>query len=187
MRPGVRSRALSADQKGRRRPGLGLNCIAGFLYLFAQELVYLGLAYWLVRLPAGRLSLLAISDHGRVPRALGLAFVWLAARDFFYYWLHRMQHASKWLWAEYALHHADEHVNVTTTIRQHWLDGVLTVFFVNVPPLLLLRPPLITLPVMAWLVSLPNLTTHMNFRFGPRTTNRDRENTPRPAWPQERG
>lgn len=146
--------------------GLVLNCVVGFSFFLVKELTLLSLAFVFVQLPQGRISALAVSDGGNVAKALGLAFIWLAMRDFFYYWLHRLQHASKWLWAEHALHHADDHLNVTTSFRHHWLETPLTVVFVNVPLMLLLRPPIITLTVVASILSMTEFTNHMNLRIG---------------------
>lgn len=143
--------------------GLLLNCTVGFFFVFIQNLALLVLASLLMHAP-GRIS--AFADGGNVAKAFGLSFYWLATRDFFYYWLHRLQHGTKWLWAEHALHHADEHVNVTTSVRHHWLETPLQVVFVDAPLLLLLRPPIITIAVIAWLLSLIQFTNHMNFRFG---------------------
>jgi sterol desaturase/sphingolipid hydroxylase (fatty acid hydroxylase superfamily) len=146
-------------------PGVVLNCIVGFFFLFVKELTLLGLPFLLVRLPSG-LILSFPSDGGNIVRSVGLVFAWLAMRDFFYYWMHRLQHGSKWLWAEHALHHSDEHVSATTSIRNHWLETPLTVALVNIPMLLLLRPPVITLALVASILSLTEFTNHMNFRFG---------------------
>jgi sterol desaturase/sphingolipid hydroxylase (fatty acid hydroxylase superfamily) len=146
--------------------GLLLNCIVGLFFLFVQELSFLALAFLLVHPRLGLISLFAVSDGGNIPKAFCLAFFWLAMRDFFYYWLHRLQHASKWLWAEHALHHSDEHVNVTTSVRHHWLEMPMTIILVNVPLLLLLRPPVITLTFVGAILSLTEFSNHMNFQFG---------------------
>jgi sterol desaturase/sphingolipid hydroxylase (fatty acid hydroxylase superfamily) len=92
----------------------------------------------------------------------------LATHDFFYYWLHRLQHTSKWLWAEHELHHTDEHVNVTTSWRHHWLDTVLQPLFI-LPPVLLLFNPVVG--TVIWVIVLSKLMVyfvHLNspIRFG---------------------
>jgi sterol desaturase/sphingolipid hydroxylase (fatty acid hydroxylase superfamily) len=69
-----------------------------------------------------------------------LSCVAIAGQDFFYYWLHRLQHTSRWLWAQHELHHTDEHVNVTTSYRHHWLETVLLPLFVVAPIFLLFNP-----------------------------------------------
>jgi sterol desaturase/sphingolipid hydroxylase (fatty acid hydroxylase superfamily) len=146
--------------------GLLLNCTVGFSFVFVQNLALLVLASLLVHVPPGRFSAFALSDGGNIAKAFALSFCWLATRDLLYYWLHRLQHGSKWLWAEHALHHADEHMNVTTSVRHHWLETPLQVVFVDGPLLLLLHPPIITITLVAWLLSLIQFTNHMNFRFG---------------------
>jgi sterol desaturase/sphingolipid hydroxylase (fatty acid hydroxylase superfamily) len=65
--------------------------------------------------------------------------VFLLIYDFFYYWWHRAQHATPWLWAVHELHHAERHVNVTTSARHHWLEESIRVFVVLLPMSLLFR------------------------------------------------
>lgn len=146
--------------------GMLLNCIVGLCFLFVQEFSYLALAFFVVHPRPGLISLAALSDGGNIIKGFGFAFFWLAARDFFYYWLHRLQHASKWLWAEHALHHSDEHVNVTTSLRHHWLEMPITIILVNVPLILLFRPPVVTLAFVGGILSLTEFSNHMNFKFG---------------------
>ena len=59
-------------------------------------------------------------------------FAWLFCYDFFYYWMHRLQH-SRWLWPAHALHHADPSLNATTTFRDHWIDDFIRLALVYVP------------------------------------------------------
>lgn len=146
--------------------GLLVNCVAGFFYLFGVTLSSLIVGSLLLHVQVGRISAFAVSDGGSLAKAFGLSFCVMAMRDFFYYWFHRLQHRSKWLWAEHALHHADEHMNITTSVRHHWLEGPLDAVFVSVPFLLLFRPPIITLGLVAVAVSMVATTNHMNLRFG---------------------
>jgi sterol desaturase/sphingolipid hydroxylase (fatty acid hydroxylase superfamily) len=78
-----------------------------------------------------------IHFHGGAFEILALSCLAVAAHDFFYYWLHRLQHSSKWLWAEHELHHSDEQVNVTTSWRHHWIETILQPLFI-LPPVFLL-------------------------------------------------
>jgi sterol desaturase/sphingolipid hydroxylase (fatty acid hydroxylase superfamily) len=92
----------------------------------------------------------------------------IVTQDFLYYWLHRLQHSSKWLWAEHELHHSDEHVNVTTSWRHHWLETVLQPLFILPIVFLLFDPPL---GGFIWVILLWKLMTyfvHLNspIRFG---------------------
>jgi sterol desaturase/sphingolipid hydroxylase (fatty acid hydroxylase superfamily) len=53
--------------------------------------------------------------------------------DFFYYWMHRLQHAVPALWQQHKLHHSDGSVNVTTAHRHHWLEEPLRLVCILVP------------------------------------------------------
>jgi len=90
------------------------------------------------------------SDLIRYAMLLLIAFLPLLAYDFFYYWFHRLQHASSWLWAQHKLHHSDEALNVTTTFRHNWLEDFFKILLVAVPVALFLRIH----PVQAGLVAL---------------------------------
>ena len=48
----------------------------------------------------------------------GALLVW----DFIYYWNHRIQHESRWLWAIHVVHHSSEHYNLSTALRQPVAD-----------------------------------------------------------------
>ena len=61
----------------------------------------------------------------------GLAY--LLIFDFFYYWFHRLQHTVPVFWLQHKLHHSDPAVNVTTTMRHHWLEEPLRIFFMTLP------------------------------------------------------
>ncbi|HEX5312978.1 sterol desaturase family protein [Aquabacterium sp.] len=41
--------------------------------------------------------------------------------EFCYYWFHRASHRIRWFWAAHVVHHASEHMNFTTAMRQSWL------------------------------------------------------------------
>ena len=65
--------------------------------------------------------------------------VFMLIYDFFYYWWHRAQHATSWLWAVHELHHSERHLNVTTSARHHWLEESIRLFLVLLPMGLLFR------------------------------------------------
>ena len=61
----------------------------------------------------------------------GLAY--LLIFDFAYYWFHRAQHTLPVLWAQHKLHHSDPALNVTTSLRHHWLEEPFRVLFMALP------------------------------------------------------
>ena len=93
----------------------------GNISLFVMAL----LMTWLVPLLSGLGAAKLAADHGwgllhliALPPVLALAasFVLL---DFFAYWTHRLMHKIPLLWRLHALHHSDNDLDVTTTIRHH--------------------------------------------------------------------
>ena len=70
------------------------------------------------------------------PTALQFA-IGLLLLDFFAYVVHVLMHKSPLLWRLHRVHHSDRHVDVTTTFRQHPLEGVLRFAFTAAPALLL--------------------------------------------------
>lgn len=145
-------------------PGVRLNYVIGYFFLVGQELASIAMGVVLARSWHGLVAL--GSDGGSLGKAILFALPWLAARDFFYYWFHRLQHRSPWFWAQHALHHSEENLNATTTVRHHWLEMPLTAIFVYFPLALLFKPPATTYPIVAVVVSWLGLTNHLNLRFG---------------------
>jgi len=148
-------------------PAMTLNCMAGFFFL-ASEAVSSFIVFSIFARFSwhGLFSILALPDRGNAIRALWLAFTWLAIRDFFYYWLHRLQHKSKWLWAEHELHHSDESLNITTSVRHHWLEMPINTIFVTAPFVYLIQPPVLTVPLVLFFSGMVGTLIHMNVRIG---------------------
>jgi sterol desaturase/sphingolipid hydroxylase (fatty acid hydroxylase superfamily) len=44
--------------------------------------------------------------------------------DAIYYWNHRFNHESRWLWAMHVVHHSSEHYNLSTALRQPVAEGL---------------------------------------------------------------
>ena len=77
---------------------------------------------WAARTSAQRLFQRRIlPDLGGGPLALGVAVLgW----DFIYYWNHRIQHESRFLWAIHVVHHSSERYNLSTALRQPWAESL---------------------------------------------------------------
>jgi sterol desaturase/sphingolipid hydroxylase (fatty acid hydroxylase superfamily) len=86
--------------------------------------------------------------------------------DFFFYWFHRLEHHSRILWQEHAVHHSDVAFNVTTTQRSHFLEFVFTALGVAVPLNFLLDLPSADLAVISLLPSVWVYFVHMNIPIG---------------------
>jgi sterol desaturase/sphingolipid hydroxylase (fatty acid hydroxylase superfamily) len=77
---------------------------------------------WAARTSAQRLfTKRLLPDLGGGPLALGVAVIgW----DFIYYWNHRIQHESRFLWAIHVVHHSSERYNLSTALRQPWAESL---------------------------------------------------------------
>jgi len=146
-------------------PGVMRNCVVGYFFLFGQEMAQFALGFALAHSWRGLIALGRL-EHGSLLRAIALAFPIVLMRDFFYYWFHRLQHWSKWFWAQHALHHSDEYVNATTSIRHQWLEMPLTAIFVYWPLAFLFDAPALTYGIAASLISWIGLANHVNIRIG---------------------
>ena len=97
----------------RIRPSSGVAAVAAG--------VVTGSTTWAARTSAKRMW-----NAGGSKRDLGAGIAAtagaLVAWDFIYYWNHRIQHESRWLWAIHVVHHSSEHYNLTTALRQPVAD-----------------------------------------------------------------
>jgi sterol desaturase/sphingolipid hydroxylase (fatty acid hydroxylase superfamily) len=77
---------------------------------------------WAARTSAQRLhQRRVLPDLGNGPLALAVAVLgW----DFIYYWNHRIQHESRFLWAIHVVHHSSERYNLSTALRQPWAESL---------------------------------------------------------------
>ena len=57
--------------------------------------------------------------------------------DFLVYWGHRLQHQIPFLWRFHSIHHSAEHLDWMAAHREHPLDTVYTLTFVNLPAFIL--------------------------------------------------
>ncbi len=98
-----------------------------------------------------------------------LAF--FAIFDFFYYWFHRAQHVFAWFWPLHKLHHSERSVNITTTLRHHWLEEPIRVWVILLPMGLLFEQKPVTIAWIATTIMLWGYFVHTNLRLplGPLT------------------
>lgn len=109
----------AADPPGRRerrrlRAARRVQAVAGVTAVAAG--VVAASTWWAWRTSAARLTRpRSVPDLGTGPLALAAA---VAGWDFIYYWNHRLQHESRFLWAIHVVHHSSQHYNLSTALRQ---------------------------------------------------------------------
>ena len=97
----------------RIRPSSGVVAVAAGIVT--------GSTTWAARTSARRLWKSGGSTRdlgGGLAATVGALLAW----DFIYYWNHRIQHESRWLWAIHVVHHSSERYNLTTALRQPVAD-----------------------------------------------------------------
>jgi sterol desaturase/sphingolipid hydroxylase (fatty acid hydroxylase superfamily) len=139
------------------------NCKCTAVIIFFQgsfELILFMPLYWLaskiVALSHGPL----FASRPGIPFALSVALLSSIVGDFFYYWYHRSLHSSRWLWPMHELHHEDEHMNVTTALRFHWVESIAE-NAVQILPAAFLPRPLVTIPLLYLLRYVRTIFEHL--------------------------
>ena len=141
-----------------------LNLGVSVLYWVAHYTLNVTVAFYVVtavsRLPGAPLFALPVetSAVGVLAEAVLLLFV----HDFFFYWLHRAQHAIPILWAQHALHHADETMNATTAWRHHWTESLLQTVAILAPAVYLCTTDIRVVVTLAVLSDSIALFIHTN-------------------------
>ena len=75
-------------------------------------------------------SIGALPTVGPALEILALIVARLLLHDFWFYWVHRIEHRVPLLWAFHRLHHTDERMNTATYSRDHFLqNGLIRTFF----------------------------------------------------------
>ena len=157
LRPAERGQPLSA-------------AVFNVVYLLVSQLIVLLLLPLVTALVVGRLRAAFPNAFGLIHvdnlldgawKTLAIFFVY----DFFYYWFHRLQHEWHFLWAQHKLHHSEMALNATTTLRHHWLEDLLRVFFIVLPMSMAfdLTPP--AAGAMAFIIGLWPIFIHANLRL----------------------
>jgi sterol desaturase/sphingolipid hydroxylase (fatty acid hydroxylase superfamily) len=103
---------------------------------------------------------------GSIPFVVLAMLVEALVVDFFFYWFHRCQHTVSVMWQIHMLHHSDMALNVTTTHRVHFLEHVLTPFFMITPIMLLFELPDRTIYWIAIAPTIWSYVVHANMRVG---------------------
>jgi len=130
----IAAERLWPAERGQPWRRTGFNLVIGLLlFLISAVLVRLlqPLILPLITAPLGGLLRIQLPDGvwGSFLQVMAYFLVY----DFFYYWWHRAQHELLWLWPQHELHHSDTALNVTTSLRHHWLEDPLRVFAMAAP------------------------------------------------------
>lgn len=76
------------------------------------------------------------------------ALLFLGA-DFIYYWMHRFKHSIRWMWADHAVHHSSNYMNLFVNYRLGWTGLIAGTWLMYLPLVLLGFPPAAVITVYA--------------------------------------
>lgn len=93
------------------------------------------------------------------------ALLYFLITDFFYYWFHRWQHTTSFLWEQHKFHHSEKSLNVTSARRVHWLEDPLLLLFLSIPMGLLFQFDSLEIGILAFIELLWLQFIHMNLRL----------------------
>lgn len=168
---GLLLEALRPAERGQPRAHIGFNIVyIGFLILFNTLLMpaVMGLMQPIVERHGLHFPIAFPDAWGwQIVQALTFFFI----HDFFYYWFHRGQHSLAFAWPQHKLHHSERSVNVTTTLRHHWLEEPIRVWVILLPIGLLFDQKPVSIGWLAMAMNLLGYFVHLNVRlpFGPLT------------------
>ena len=94
-------------------------------------------AFLIVKTLAGKALFLALAlriylNHRVFTLDMWNPLVWIVVfvvRDFVYYWVHRLEHRVRVLWASHMIHHSPETIGATTSIRLPWMEALYKPWF----------------------------------------------------------
>lgn len=77
----------------------------------------------------------------KIPLHIGTAVLLLLIEEFHYYWLHRLEHENRWLWATHFGHHTSREMNLSAAFRVSWTDQFAGNFIFLLPMVFIGFPP----------------------------------------------
>ncbi len=84
--------------------------------------------------------------------------------DLSLYWQHRAMHRLAWGWAIHKLHHADEAMDITTGVRFHPAEALVSMLYKTLVTIVLGLPVIVVLAFQVW-ITLGSFFEHANIRL----------------------
>jgi len=124
-----------------------------------------------ILLPAGAVGIAVVAEgreagllHGiELPLAIAIVIAFLAL-DLAIYLQHVMFHAVPLLWRLHRVHHADVHIDVTTGVRFHPIEILLSML-IKIAAILLIGPPVIAVLLFEIALNATSMFSHSNVRL----------------------
>ena len=130
---------LASREVDRRR--LLINMRYGGIALACTMGTTLALVHFFETTGTGLPYLFDFSHYDPLPQAIALGVAATVLGDLIYYTWHRAQHVQPLLWKIHRVHHSDSDFDVTTYVRQSWLEGPIQVLIIVLPLHFIARLP----------------------------------------------
>ena len=148
--------ALPADR--RRWPlNIGLGALTLLIGRLASVFGALSAAIWAQQAGVGLFNFAPGFDAGKV-------VLTVIAMDMAVYWQHRAFHRFNWMWRWHKLHHADTAMDISTGVRFHPGEILISLGWKSAAVIILGAPPEAVPIFEAWLM-LGSLIEHSNLRL----------------------
>jgi sterol desaturase/sphingolipid hydroxylase (fatty acid hydroxylase superfamily) len=152
-----RPRRQTQGQTPRRLTNLALVIIDTLLLRLVLPLLAFDLALQMQRNGVGLLNSL--------PPLAGVV-IGMLALDMMIYWQHRLMHVVPWLWRLHRMHHADTEFDVTTAVRFHPFEIVLSMV-IKLGAIAALGVPAVAVLLFEVILNAASLFNHTNLRLSP--------------------
>jgi sterol desaturase/sphingolipid hydroxylase (fatty acid hydroxylase superfamily) len=133
--------------------------VSGWLRLALAPVLGIGVTLIINRVGGGWIGL---PSHGWA--LLGSVFAYVVVIDFLEFAFHRAQHAVPFLWAMHSFHHSDPTVNVSTAVRNYWMELPIKTLFVYPVAAILFSVPSAVLAIYAG-TTIWHSINHLNVRW----------------------
>jgi sterol desaturase/sphingolipid hydroxylase (fatty acid hydroxylase superfamily) len=152
------------EQWSRWPANLGLGALTLLIGRALAVVAPVAAAGWAERNGVGLLNLM---EGGLMSGALAKLILTIVIMDFAIYWQHRAFHLSGWLWRWHKLHHADGAMDVSTGVRFHPVEIVVSLGWKSVCVVALGAPPSAVALFELWLMA-DSLIEHSNLNIPPK-------------------
>lgn len=134
--------------------------------IFYQCSIYSVLVMPLFAFLSPRLQFLRVDLLSRLPPVISLVIWWITF-DFLNYWVHRLQHTVRPLWAFHSVHHAPKQLTFLTANRIHAVEQLYVSVLIMVPAFILGIQPR-WLPILFVQILIETLQhARLSWTFGP--------------------
>jgi sterol desaturase/sphingolipid hydroxylase (fatty acid hydroxylase superfamily) len=158
-------RASGATTQQYRSRGFMQDVVYWFYYVSGlNQLLFMAALFSFL---GTRLAILHLKMVDSLP-SIVRGTLWILLSDFTTYWVHRLQHASRFVWAFHSTHHSQEQLNFATTTRFHPVDHFISDTLKFIPQMTLGASPMSWLPLYL-IMDFISISQHsrIKWRFGP--------------------